>query len=43
MWDVDKLDSLFDEETAMAIKKISLWSGGQKDRWAWIKSNSGEI
>lgn len=27
MCDVDKLDSLFDEETVMAIKKIPLWSG----------------
>ena len=31
MWDVDKLDSLSDEETTMTIKKIPLWSGGQKD------------
>jgi hypothetical protein len=42
-WDVGKLNVLFNEVIVQAIKNIPCWVVGQKDRWIWLKTNSGEL
>jgi hypothetical protein len=34
---------LFNEVTVQVIKNIPCWAVGQKDRWIWLKTNSGEL
>ena len=42
-WDDEKLNTLFNEQSAKAIRSLPFRPGLTEDRWIWVKSSIGNF